>query len=365
MPSDIPLSNPAVAAADIRAVAGALRSAPPTGSSCRSELEEAIATATGCAHAATVASSEQALSSLLSALGLGSGHEVVLPALGDAACLRAVKRIGATPRFAECDPGTLIPTARTIEAVATPATGAVLAGLGEGWGTGLPDIAAACGRLEIPFIELVATRLGSRCANAPAGSIGRAAVVDLSTRSLVSGGEGAAIVTNDVHLAGACRGGDFITCIDAHRADPMSEFTATLALAQLQRLATIIDACTRLAERYTVCLSSMPELLLPATTPDVKSSWSRYVVRLDETFAGDDRDEIIRGMQRHDIRADIGLAHLPRVWDAADDGTCPIAASIASRTIALPIHPDLTHREVDLICQTLQLMVQRATFRRE
>lgn len=365
MPSDIPLSNPAVAAADIQAVAGALRTAPPTASTCRTYLEDAIATATGCSHAVAISSSEQALSTLLDAIGIGAGHEVILPALGDAACLRAVKRIGATPRFAECDPGTLIPTAQTIEAVASPATGAILAGLGDGWGTGLPAIAAACGRLEVPFVELVATRLGSQCATAPAGAIGRAAVVDLSTRSLISGGEGAAIATNDPHLAKACRGGDFITCSNPHRADPMPEFTATLALAQLQRLTTIIDSCTGLAERYTVCLSSMPELLLPAMTPDVKSSWSRYIVRLDETFGSEDRDEILRGMQRHDIKADIGLAHLPSVWDASADVTCPIAATIASRTIALPIHPDLTHREVDLICQTLQLMVQRATFRRE
>ncbi|MDP7087915.1 MAG: DegT/DnrJ/EryC1/StrS family aminotransferase [Phycisphaerales bacterium] len=364
MPSDIPLSNPAVAPSDIQAITGTLRSTPPTGSDCRAELEDAIAASTGCEYAVAVASSEQALSTLLAAMGLGSGHEIVLPSLGDAACLRATKRIGATPRFAECDPGTLIPTASTIEAVATSATGAILAGHSDGWGTGLPDIATACGRLEIPLIELVSTRLGSRCAAAPAGSIGRAAIVDLSERGLISGGEGAAIVTNDAHLAEACRGDAFITSGNPHRADPMPEFAAALALAQLNRLAKIIDACTAVAERYTVCLSSMPELLLPAMTPEVKSSWSRYVIRLDETFGAEDRDEIIRGMQRHDIQAEIGLAHLPTLWNASSEIDCPIAASIASRTIALPIHADLTHRDIDLICQTLQLMVQRATFRR-
>jgi dTDP-4-amino-4,6-dideoxygalactose transaminase len=337
---------------------------PPTGSDCRAELEETIAAATGCAHSVTIASSEQAISTLFAAMGLGPRHDIVLPALGDGACLRAVRRIGATPRFAECDPGTLIPTARTLGAVATSTTGSILAGHSDGWGTGLPDIAAVCGRLEVPFIELVATRLGSRCAAAPVGSIGRAAVVDLSARSLVSGGEGAAIVTNDAHLAEACRGGDFITCSNPHRADPMPELAASLALAQLNRLGGIIESCTALAEHYTVCLSSMPELLLPAMTPEAKSSWSRYIVRLDETFGSEDRHEIIRGMQRHDIHADIGLTHLPTLWDAASEVDCPIAASIASRTIALPIHPDLTHRDVDLICQTLQLMVQRATFRR-
>ena len=365
MPSDIYLSNPTVTPLDLRLLTEALKSSSPMGSSHRAALESTVAEATGCEYAVAIASGEQAISTLLHAMGVGPGHDVILPALGDAACVRSVRRIGSTAHFAECDPGTLVPTSRTIEAVVTPTTTAVLAGHGDGWGTGLPDIAAGCARLEVPFIELVATRIGSQWATATAGSLGRAAVVDLSTRSLMSGGEGAAIVTNDAHLAEACRAGDFVTCQSTHRADPMPEFTAALASAQLARMNGIMDVCRGIAERYTVSLSQMPELLLPAMGPDAMSSWSRYVVRLDETFGQDDRDEIIRGMQRHDIHADIGLAHLPTVWDAASEGVCPMAASIATRTIALPIHPDLTHRDVDLICQTLQLMIQRATFRRD
>lgn len=364
MPSNIYLSNPTVTPLDIRLLTEALQSSSPMKSAHRTALESTIAACTGCTHAVAIASAEQALSTLLHAMGIGPGHDVILPGLGDAACIRAVRRIGSTAHFAECDPGTLMPTSRSIEAVVTPATTAVLAGHGDGWGSGLPDIAACCGRIEVPFVELVATRLGSHWATVPAGSLGRAAVVDLSTRSLMSGGEGAVIVTDDAHLADACRAGDFVTCQNAHRADPMPESTAALASAQLTRMNGIIEVCRGIAERYTVSLSQMPELLLPAMTPDAMSSWSRYIVRLDETFSFEDRDEIIRGMQRHDIHADVGLAHLPTIWNGATDGICPVAASIATRTIALPIHPELAHRDVDLICQTLQLMIQRASFRR-
>lgn len=362
MTFDIHMSNPAATRSDVQAVASALQASSPHGSTHLAAFEETMALRTARTHAVAIASAEQALPTLLAAMGITNGREVILPALGETACLRAVRRVGATPRFAECDPGTLVPQAATTEAVMTNKTAAVITAHGDGWGSGLPKIADACARREIPFIELVGTKIGSTCAGALAGSLGRAAIIDLSTRSIISGGEGAVIVTDDKCLADRCRGGDYTQCDNPHRADPMAELNAALALSQAGRLSSIITRCTSAAEQYMVGLSSIPELLLPATTPDTQSSWSRYVVRLDETFSANDRDEIIRGMQRHDIAAGVGLVHLPSVWDAAIEGECPISASIATRTIALPIHADLTGRDIDLICQTLQLMIQRATF---
>jgi dTDP-4-amino-4,6-dideoxygalactose transaminase len=357
------MSNPIATRTDMQAVASALQASSPHGDQHRKALEEAMALNTARNYAVAVASSEQALPTLLSAIGVTRGRDVVLPALGEAACLRAVRRIGATPRFAECDPGTLVPQARTIESALTSDTAAVIIAHGDGWGSGLPAIAATCAKVEVPFIELVGTKIGSSCGGAPAGSLGRAAIIDFSTRSIVSGGEGAVIVTDDKHLAERCAS-LYTQCSNPHRADPMPELNAALAVSQLGRLAAVISRCTTAAEQYTVGLSSMPELLLPATTPETTSCWSRYIVRLDETFAASNRDEIIRGMQRHDIATDVGLMHLPTVWDTSLGSECPVAASMATRTMALPIHADLTERDVDLICQTLHLMIQRATLRR-
>ncbi len=37
---------------------------------------------------------------------------------------------------------------------------------------------------------------------------------------------------------------------------------------------------------------------------------------------------------------------------------------MSQRTIALPFHTRLTERDVDIVCQTLELMMTRATFAR-
>ncbi|MCP4758544.1 MAG: hypothetical protein GY894_00315 [Planctomycetes bacterium] len=364
MPAEIPLSNPLTTPDDHRVINELLRSHGLSGSTNRKDLELILTQTTSRHHAATFASSEQALSVLLDAVGVNGEREIVVPALGDTAILRAIRRVGGIPQFADCDPGTLVPTADTVERCISPSTAAVTASHGDGWGTGLPAIVATCARNEVPFLELVGTRLGSSCGAAPAGSLGHAAFIDLSQRGIVSTGEGAAIVTDNERLAKACRPDHYNESLCPHRPDEMAELNAAVGLSQIRRLGATVEACTDAAETYTIFLSRMPELLLPATTPEAVSCWSRYVIRLDETFSLEDRDEIIRGMERHDIAAAPGLTHLPSAWDPALATTCPVAAATAPRTIALPIHPALTRRDVELICQTLQLMVQRATFRR-
>ncbi|MBN4082661.1 DegT/DnrJ/EryC1/StrS family aminotransferase, partial [Phycisphaeraceae bacterium AH-315-B13] len=41
------------------------------------------------------------------------------------------------------------------------------------------------------------------------------------------------------------------------------------------------------------------------------------------------------------------------------EGDFPIAESVSNRTIALPFFNDMTEREVDIICQTLEVMISR------
>ena len=72
--------------------------------------------------------------------------------------------------------------------------------------------------------------------------------------------------------------------------------------------------------------------------------------------------------------------HKPQIWVERGDverakafyreafgfkpGDFPVAESVSQRTIALPFFTRLTEREIDLICQTLELMMTRASFSR-
>src|SRR5215467_15028032 len=61
------------------------------------ELEDAICKRFGCRHAQLTSSGTSALTTALSALGIGSGDEVIMPSFTFVASFEAVLSVGAVP----------------------------------------------------------------------------------------------------------------------------------------------------------------------------------------------------------------------------------------------------------------------------
>lgn len=359
MSSDIPLTNPVVTPRDIEAVTDMLRRGRLADNHMRGLLEQAAADMMEVEHTLALASSTEALRLVLDAMGVGQGSEVVLPALGQRAWVEAAVGLGATPRFVDVDPRTQLPDPQALDASIGEQTRVILIGANDAGMEGMLEAAAVCQRHEVPMVELVGCHVGSRCGTATAGSIGRAAIIDLSPASLISSGAGGLIATSDASIATTCR-----QHVSQARAEYLSEPAAAMGLSQWHRIEETIERCRHVAETYTLHLSGIPELMLPSPGDAATPVWSRLVVRLDETFSQDDRDEIIRGMERHDIETGTGMVDLAAIDPTSAASDCPMAHSLAGRSLALPMHAGLSKRDVELICQTLRLMVQRVTFRR-
>ena len=67
------------------------------------ELEEAVCNTFGCKYAQLVSSGTAALTTAMSALGIGYGDEVILPAFTFVASFEAVISVGAIPVFVDVD----------------------------------------------------------------------------------------------------------------------------------------------------------------------------------------------------------------------------------------------------------------------
>jgi len=74
----------------------------------------------GADHAVGVANGTDALQLSLTALGIGPGDEVIVPANTFVATAAAVVRAGAVPRFADVSDDTLLMTPETLRAAITP-----------------------------------------------------------------------------------------------------------------------------------------------------------------------------------------------------------------------------------------------------
>ena len=104
----IPYGRQTIDEEDIAAVVEALRAPAITTGPRVQQFEEAFAAAVGTAHAVAVSSGTAALHAALYAVGVGPADEVIVPPMTFAASANAAVFLGATPVFADVDPGTLL-----------------------------------------------------------------------------------------------------------------------------------------------------------------------------------------------------------------------------------------------------------------
>ena len=115
-----------------------------TGQECR-EFEREFAAWCGVNHAIALANGTLALDVALKALGIGPGDEVVVTPRTFIASVSCVVNAGAIPVFADVEPDSGNISARTIAAVLTPRTRAVICVHLAGWPCDMDQIMALAG----------------------------------------------------------------------------------------------------------------------------------------------------------------------------------------------------------------------------
>ncbi|MEC9373563.1 MAG: DegT/DnrJ/EryC1/StrS family aminotransferase, partial [Planctomycetota bacterium] len=277
---------------------------------------------------------------------------------------------------------------RQVEALITPKTKAILAVEAFGNPAHMDEYRRIAARHEIPLIEDCCEGLGGMWRDRPIGSFGRVGVFGFYPNKQITTGEGGMIVTDDDRVAELCRSmrnqgrpiqhpgwmstGDLGLWLTHERLGynyRLSEMNAALGVAQMRRLDEILERRNSVAASYIGTLAANPALILPTVDNDTKMSWFVFVVRLSEAYTEDERRRIIEGMRRHDIGSAayfpcIHLQPFYREQFGYRVGQFPIAESVSARTIALPFFNRLTIREIDLICQTLDLMISRENIKR-
>lgn len=378
MPGEIPLSMPDITEAEVSAVADVLRSGRLSMGPRTVRFEEMIAERTHRRHGVAVSSGTAGLHLLLEALGVGPGDEVITTPFSFVASANCILYVGATPIFVDINPMTLNLDPEKVEAAITPRTKAIIAVETFGNPADMDRIAAVAQRNEIPLIEDACEALGANYKGRPVGSFGRAAVFAFYPNKQITTGEGGMIVTDDDRLADTCRSlrnqgrplgptppeGSWLSHDRLGFNYRLSELHAALGIAQMERLDAILQRRREVAYMYIDKLMEYADLVLPGHHPDCDMSWFVFVVRLGDQFGQKERDRIITGLRRHDVGAanyfpPIHLQPFYRQRFNFKPGDFPVTESIASRTIALPFFNKLDTTQIELVCLTLQVMLQR------
>lgn len=171
-----------------------------TGTECR-EFEKEFAAWAGSPYAVALSNGTLALDVALRSLGIGPGDEVVVTPRTFIASVSCVVNAGAIPVFAEVDPESGNITAKTIDAVLTPRTKAVICVHLAGWPCDMDPIMALAAERGLKVIEDCAQAHGARYKGRCVGSIGHIGAWSFcQDKIMTTGGEGGMVTTNDEAL---------------------------------------------------------------------------------------------------------------------------------------------------------------------
>ncbi|AMX17713.1 dTDP-3-amino-3,6-dideoxy-alpha-D-galactopyranose transaminase [Acinetobacter pittii] len=171
-----------------------------TGQECRI-FEKEFAEFSDTKYAVALANGTVALDVALKALDIGAGDDVIVTSRTFLASASSIVTAGANPVFADVELDSQNISRRTIEAVLTPNTKAIICVHLAGWMCDMDPIMQLANELGIYVIEDCAQAHGAKYKGKAAGSIGHIAAWSFcQDKIMTTGGEGGMVTTNDETL---------------------------------------------------------------------------------------------------------------------------------------------------------------------
>lgn len=313
----------------------------------------------GASHGVGVANGTDAIELSLTALGIGAGDEVIVPANTFIGTAAAVVRAGARPRFADVSDETLLMTPTTMAAAVTPKTRAVIVVHLYGQVADMDSLAVAAAEHGLVMIEDAAQAHGATWAGRRAGSFGTAACFSFYPgKNLGAFGDAGAVVTSDPDLAdqvralanhGRMSGSAHYEHVYVGRNSRMDALQAIALSGKLARITAWNGRRQQLATRYREQLIGTP-VRLAATDPRAEHVYHLLVARVA------DRDRVQAELSDRGIQTGVHYpvpCHQQPPLRRFADGPMPVAEQAAAEILSLPIFPHMTPDQVDVVCDAL------------
>jgi len=358
------------------------------------ELEARVTELLGVPYVIAASSGTASIHAALMALGLSPGDEVITAPITDMGTLTPILWQGAIPIFADVDERTYCMTPASVEAVLTERTRAVVAVHLWGNACDVTGLGRLCEARGIALVEDCAQAWGCEWEGAPIGTRGVIGCFSLNEFKHISCGDGGVMVTSDESLARKLR----LATDKAYNREPgaamrnptflagnyrMTELQGAVALAQLGKLADIVERrrlwCEALSERLT----GLEGVLPPLPTPGCNPSWWFYMLRIAPATLGVDADEFAAGLVAEGIPASahyIGqgvytypvftqhsaFERGPHPYQAVDytQVRCPGAERVLATGVMLPSKEWFGQAELEDTARALERLVRWHTGRR-
>ena len=350
------------------------------------QFEREFAEFTGCAHALAVANGTVALEVALRALGIGPGDEVIVPSRTFIASASAIVAVGARPVFVDVDPWSQTILVEAIGNAVTAATRAILAIHLGGWPCDMPAILAAARKHGLRVVEDCAQAQGATLHGRPVGSFGDVAAFSFcQDKIMTTAGEGGMVCTSDDRLwkkmwAYRDHGKDFDAVHSEHKSSSfrwvhesfgsnlrITEVQSAVGRVGLRKVPAWVERRRANARYLAERLGGLAALRVPAVPEHVGHAYYRFYafLRGEMLVEGYSRDRILEELSAEGIPCGSGSCSevylekaFPVEWRPAQ--RLPIAWELGETSLAFPVHPTLGQRDMERICDAVELVMRRA-----
>lgn len=327
------------------------------------KFEGEFATFCRAKHAIGVANGTDAIWFALLALGVGPGDEVITVPHTFMATAEAISFCGAKPVFIDIDERTYTMDPALIEKAITPRTKAIIPVHLYGQVADMDPIMEVANRHGIPVVEDACQAHGAEYKGKRAGTIGAAGAFSFYPgKNLGALGEAGATVTQDSVLA------EKIRVLREHGQERryfhsnigwngrMDGMQAAALRIKLRSLEQGNASRRRNAALYSKLLTNTPGVIIPHVADHGTPVFHLYVIRVK------DRDALLAKLGERGIACGIHYprpVHLQKAYEFLGHapGSFPIAERCAAECLSLPMFPELTAAQIELVVTELKPLV--------
>ena len=306
-----------------------------------------------------VASGTDALRLSLTALNIGPGKEVIIPAMTSVATAMAILSVGARPILSDVSDETSLITAEKAEPKISKNTAAIIPVHLYGQSCNMHSLLELSNFKGLELIEDCAQAHGAQFKGQSVGTIGKVGCFSFyPTKNLSAFGDGGLITTNSESIAEELkmrRQNGFskpqISEIEGF-SSRLDEIQAAILSVKLNYLEKMNKQRNRIASAYTSAFSELP-IICPVTPHDGSHVFHQYVIRVQR------REEFVRFLHEEHVGTAIHYPlpiHRQPFWKSKgwnQDGF-PISDKLSSQIVSLPIDPFLSDKEQNKVIEIVK-----------
>ena len=350
-------------------------------------LEQAFAKVIGTKYAVACSSGTAAIHGAMIAAGISPGDEVITAPITDMGSIVPILFQGGIPVFADLDPHTYNMDPASVEASITPATKAILAVHLAGNPCDLAALKSIADRHKLILIEDCAQAHGTLYEGKPVGAHGQIGCFSYNEFKHISCGDGGVICTDDEKIYARLR----LSVDKCYNRSPQAldrsqtfladnyrktELQGAVALAQLEKLPSIIERRRKWCGRLTQQLEGLQGLDLPQVTHAGTPSWWFYLMRVNEQAMGAKTDDVAAALKAEGLPVSahyIGKTiyeypifqnhsafdHGPHPFAKRQykKGDCPNAEAILSTCVMLSINESYDEQDLEETARGIKRVV--------